>query len=460
MTVMAIMPVRFMNLVAPLAHKATDKHETDTAGRSRARSGAAATVIGSCLRRRSVICAIRRSTRPTTLGSRTSVMATRTTTTRTTAGRPEPSANSMLPTRADVVIAHLCCRRHKRNSLAAIAFERHLERNICKLHERLVAGEYRPGRSDCFVVLHPKPREVWAAAYPDRVVHHLLYNRIAQRFLNSFIADSCACIPGRGTLYAAKRAEHHARSVTRNWSEPGRYTKCDLANFFVSIKKTVLFEHLAARITEPWWLDLTRRVLFHDPRTDVRIRGSEKHLHLVPHHKSLFNAPDDTGLPIGNLDSQFFANVLLNPLDQFVKHKLRGQAYVRYVDDFILMHPSTAWLHEAEHRISAFLRERLQLELNPRKTIRQPIARGIDFVGHLIKPWRTIIRRRTINTAMARLDQVPAADLQNYGTSLFGLLRQSSHNHLDRARLAKALRYRGAWVDAPLTRALGVTHEQ
>ena len=172
----------------------------------------------------------------------------------------------------ELVQAYLDCRRTKRNTASAQAFELDQERNLARLRDELVAGTYRPGRSICFVITRPKPREVWAADFRDRIVHHLLYNRIAPRFHAGFIANSCACIPGRGTLYAATRLAHDVRSVTQNWSRPAWYLKCDLANFFVAIDKQVLFALLCNRVHEPWWRELTHLVLFHDPRTDVEVR--------------------------------------------------------------------------------------------------------------------------------------------------------------------------------------------
>src|SRR6185369_3993886 len=197
-----------------------------------------------------------------------------------------------------------------------------------------------------------------------------------------FIADSCACIAGRGTLYAARRLEAKIRSASENWSRPTSYLKCDLANFFVSIDK---------RIHEPWWLELARLVLWHDPRTDVVVRGDPHRLVLVPAHKRLANQSADFGLPIGNLSSQFFANVYLDVLDRFVKHELRARHYIRYVDDFVLLHASAQQLNAWHAAIATFLPARLGLELNPRKTVLQPVERGVDFVGQLIKPWRRTI---------------------------------------------------------------------
>jgi hypothetical protein len=363
----------------------------------------------------------------------------------------EPSADPDLF--HQLVLAYLDCRRTKRNSDSALAFEARLEANLVDLHDRLADGSYRPGRSICFVVQQPRVREVWAATFGDRVVHHLLYNRIAPRFIARFTADSCACIPGRGTLYAARRLEHQVRSVTANWTRPAHYLKCDLANFFVSINKRVLLEQLARHVTEPWWLRLAETVLMHDPRADVEMRGRAELLQRVPPHKSLFNAPAHKGLPIGNLSSQFFANVLLNDLDQRVKHRLRAPHFVRYVDDCVLVHESPAWLNAALADISAWLPAQLDLQLNPRKTILQPVARGIDFVGHVLKPhWRRT-RPGTVARAGDRMHRMPADDVHQSANSYFGLFRQATHSHHDRARLANAVRRRGHCIHGSLTKA-------
>ena len=362
------------------------------------------------------------------------------------AGHAEPSLHHLIE-------AYLDCRRTKRNSASALAFEVDLERNLVELHDELAGGRYRPGRSICFVITRPRPREVWAAAFRDRIVHHLLYRRVAPAIEASFIADSCACIPGRGTLYAARRLEAKVRSASENWSRPLWYLKADIANFFVSIDKRILDELLAGRIREPWWLALARLVLWHDPRVDVDVRGDPRRLALVPPHKRLVNQSADFGLPIGNLSSQFFANVYLDQLDRFVKHELRARHYIRYVDDLVLLHESPQQLNTWRAAIAVFLPARLGLELNPRKTILQPVARGVDFVGQVIRPWRRTIRRRTFHEALARVGALAPEDVHQSVNSYFGLLRQASHSHGDRARLANLVRRRGHSVDRLLTKA-------
>lgn len=453
--VMAITPVREFNLVVPLA-KATDMRITDTASIRLVRSGA---VTSGSNPRGDVDSTNGRSTHRILAmpGIRTSTTAIRTTTTRTTRSVHAQSEDQTARHHADfsfeeLVQAYLDCRRTKRNKASALAFEQNLEVNLCQLDEELRDGTYRPGKSICFVITRPKAREVWAADFRDRIVHHLLYNRVSPRFYAGFIADSCACIPARGTLYGAERLEAKIRSITQNWSKPAYYLKLDLANFFVSIDKRIVRELLARRITEPWWMALTDMVLFHDPRQDFELRGEPRKIDLVPAHKRLANHPAHLGLPIGNLSSQFFANVLLDALDQHVKHDLKARHYIRYVDDFILLHESPQWLNNAKADIEAWLPAHLSLRLNPTKTILQPIERGVDFVGQVIKPWHRTTRKRTVNEAMHRTATMPADELFETANSYFGLFGQATHGHHTRARLANILRYRGYTISGNITK--------
>ncbi|CAB3730412.1 hypothetical protein LMG27174_05741 [Paraburkholderia rhynchosiae] len=442
------MTERSFNLVVPLAHEATAMRTTETTRRRAERSGA----VSPLSDRPGDVDSTMDAVGP---GIRTSTTVTRTTTTRTTRSARVPSADWNAQddfTFTELVEAYLDCRRTKRNSASALTFEANLERNLRHLYDDLVGGSYAPGRSICFVVTRPKPREVWAADFRDRIVHHLLYNRIGPRFERSFIADSCACIVGRGTLYAAQRLESKIRSITQNWSRPAHYLKCDLANFFVSIDKTILRELLARKISEPWWMALAETVLFHDPRENFDLRGDRSLIAMVPPHKRLMNQPAHLGLPIGNLSSQFFANVYLDVLDQRAKHVIGARHYIRYVDDFLFLHESTDWLNAALRDVDAFLPATLGVRLNPRKTILQPVSRGVDFVGQVIKPWSRSTRRRTANEGMRRVAAAPDTDVYVLANSYFGLLRQAPSSHHDRAQLANVIRDRGHAVSHALTK--------
>lgn len=380
-------------------------------------------------------------------------MAGRTTTTRTTSASRAPSADSTVApfTFEELAQAYFDCRRHKRNTNSARRFELNLEENLLYLYDELQAGTYKPGRSICFVVTRPKAREVWAADFRDRIVHHLLYNRVGASIEATFIIDSCACIPGRGTLYAAERLEAKVRSVTQNWSRPAHYLKCDLANFFVAIDKRVLANQLVRLIDESWWRRLALQILWHDPRSDYEVRSPRHLFNRVPQHKRLTAQAEHLGLPIGNLSSQFFANIYLNDLDQFVKHRLRAKHYIRYVDDFLLLHESPQQLNEWRAAIESFL-PRLGARLNPKKTILQPVERGVDFVGHVIKPWRRTTRKRTVAEAHRRISAAPDDELRALANSYLGLFRQASHSHTDRASISNALLRKGFSVDFALTK--------
>ncbi len=380
-------------------------------------------------------------------------MAGSTTTTRTTSVSCAPSADlSVAPFQfEDLVQAYYDCRRRKRNTASALRYELSMEINLLELYDDLVAGTYRPGRSICFVVTRPKAREVWAAEFRDRIVHHLLYNNIGAGIESSFVADSCACIPERGTLYAAKRLESKIRSQTQNWKVPGFYLKCDLANFFVAIDKRVLAQQLTRRIAEPWWRELALQVLWHDPREDFETRSPRHLFGRVPQHKRLTSQPAHMGLPIGNLSSQFFANIYLDALDQFAKHTLKAKHYIRYVDDFVFLHESPQQLNQWLAQVEEFL-PTLGARLNPKKTILQPIDRGVDFVGHVIKPHRRTTRKRSVAQAMKRVAAVPAENLRETANSYFGLFTQASHSQKDRAALANLVLRRGHVVNGDLTK--------
>jgi RNA-directed DNA polymerase len=347
--------------------------------------------------------------------------------------------------------AYFDCRKAKRNTCNALDFEENLERNLMNLYYDLHGASYRPGQSICFVVSYPKIREVWAADFRDRVVHHLLYNRVADRFYKRFIHDSYACIPGKGALAAVDRLEHFTRSASQNFSIPTFFLKVDVANFFVSIKKPILDALLTRHITEPWWLALCRVVLHHDPTTNMLVRSPAALLRRVPPHKSLFNAGGN-GLPIGNLSSQFFANVYLDPLDQFAKHHLHAKRFVRYVDDVVMLGHNSSALYDAAHYMDDFLGSTLSLRLHPNKTEINRIERGINFLGYIVRPHARYVRRSTLATAYQRIAD-PALNnhqLRDTANSYFGLMRHATAWR-ERKRFAAALRLRGQHVHPALT---------
>ncbi len=303
------------------------------------------------------------------------------------------------------------CRRNKRNTANALAFEFNAEENLLSLSKELREHTYSPGRSICFITDGPKPREVFAADFRDRVVHHLLVSHQERLYEPLFIHDSYACRKGKGSLSASNRLMNFLRRITANGKRPAWALKLDVANFFPSIHKQTLFEILARKVTHPELLWLTRTLLFHDSTKNYRFKSRRKGVdapgapgYPVPPHKSLFGKHNERGLPIGNLTSQFWGNVYLNELDHFIKRTLKCRYYLRYVDDMVLLAQDRELLAEWANAIEGFLHERLKLELRNEMTKPFSVGNGIDFVGW--KTWwnRRLPRRRTLGNLRTRLD--------------------------------------------------------
>jgi len=159
-----------------------------------------------------------------------------------------------------------------------------------------------------------------------------------------------------------------------------------------------------------------------------------------------------TSLPIYKAAYTLFDLItdLARNMPRDFKHSIGGKHYIRYVDDFVLLHESAQWLNEAKSRIETMLADQLHARLNPRKTVLQPVARGIDFVGQVTNPWRRTLRRRTFNDAIKRVRTIGADDLFETANSYYGLLRQASHSHRDRAMLSNELRRRGHSIKSDL----------
>ncbi|MBN2894265.1 MAG: RNA-directed DNA polymerase [Campylobacterales bacterium] len=239
----------------------------------------------------------------------------------------------------DLYDAYLACRRHKRGTYNALHFESRLIDHLFDLCDALHSGSYRPGRSVAFLAKDPKLREIFAADFKDRVVHHYLVPRLEAHYEPRFIHDVHSNRQGRGIHSAAMRLQAFMRSMGSDaW-----VLQCDIRNFFYSIDKTILLRTLhrdlshSALPNQGELLWLANRILTHDVRDGVHLRGNPRRFAALPQHKSLLKLPRHLGLPIGNLTSQFFANVYLNAFDYFVKRQLLVKGYVRYVDDFVLV---------------------------------------------------------------------------------------------------------------------------
>jgi len=273
----------------------------------------------------------------------------------------------------NLYLAYRKARKGKRGREPAATFEFDLESNLLQLQDELRTKTYRPGLYTSFYIHEPKRRLISAAPFRDRVVHHALCNVIEPLFERRFISDSYANRVGKGTHRALDRCQEFARRH--------RYVlQCDIKQFFPSIDHAVLREVLARVITDPDVMWLVDQIL----ASGVGVLSEEYEMVWFP-GDDLWAGHRHRGLPIGNLTSQFWANVCLNLFDHFVKRELRCKAYLRYVDDFLLFADDKEMLW----RWRAALIERLaclRLVLHEARCHPRPVTEGIPFLGFIVFP--------------------------------------------------------------------------
>ncbi len=279
------------------------------------------------------------------------------------------------------------------------------------LQKQLKNRVYKPKKSICFIVTYPKIREIFAADFSDRIIHHLLVAEIEPYFEKTFIYNSFACRKEKGTHKAVKCLRRSLNKITKNQTRNAFYGQFDIQSFFTTINKQVLYEAIKTKIIKfkrhQAWKDevlyLLRTIVSHNPTDNYVVKGRTELFKQLPPQKSLFGAAGNKGLPIGNLTSQFFANVYLDCLDQFVKRELKAKYYFRYVDDLVLLSHDLNELKRWRHKISCFLEEKLELKLHPKKDKYGSVYQGIDFLGYVIRPDYVLSRKRVVGNLKTKL---------------------------------------------------------
>ena len=259
-------------------------------------------------------------------------------------------------------------------------FEFSLEDNLFQLHSELKGKTYRHGDYTSFDVTDPKLRRISKACVRDRVLHHAVFRILYPVFDKAFIYDSYSCRIGKGTHKAVSRLETFCRKLSRNNSKIIFVLKCDVKKFFDSINHNIL-------------LNLIKRKIGGD---DVWLIGKiVDSFHKIP----------NTGLPLGNVTSQLFANIYLNELDQFVKHNVKEKYYLRYCDDFVILGESVGRLQKVTGDIGKFLAQNLKLSIHPAKIVIRKYRQGIDFLGYVILPNHRVLRTRTKKRVLKRVSK-------------------------------------------------------
>jgi RNA-directed DNA polymerase len=305
----------------------------------------------------------------------------------------------------NLTLAWRSARNGKGSTLPAIEFEENLEKNLLALHHELKSKTYKHLPLTTFVLRDPKTRVISKSHFRDRVVHHALIRVIGKIFEKSFIYDSCANQKDKGTLFALKRFETFRRKVTCNYTRGAFCFKADIKHYFQEVDHEVLLNMIKRRISDQETIWLTEQILdadYANSKTKKERLTSEKGMPLVWMHQQTNDGVK--GMPLGNLTSQFFANIYLNELDYFAKYKLKIKFYIRYVDDFVIIHHSEKQLEIWKEQIDGFLHTNLKLELHGQKSRVIPLARGIDFVGFRNFNRHKILRKRNIRGIYSKIN--------------------------------------------------------
>ena len=289
------------------------------------------------------------------------------------------------PTFEDIFLAYERCRFGKSASVHQMAFERKLGENILKLHKEIHSFNYRPSKSVCFIVTHPKPREIFAAHIRDRVVHHLIESRLQPLWERKFIDSSFACRKGKGTHGALRYLQNKSRSLSQGGIKKVWALQLDITSFFVTIHRPTLSKLLLRGIHEKKLKWLIKITYGNDARSKAILKGNKKLFSLIPEEKSWFSQPKECGLPIGNLTSQFAANVYLSHLDHYVQRQLKPKSYLRYMDDLTLLDYDPNRLSKMVEPISYWLEQNRFQSINQRKTKLSPLSKGIHYLGYKMK---------------------------------------------------------------------------
>ena len=284
----------------------------------------------------------------------------------------------------------------KRNKKDVQIFQFRLMDNILQLHYDLKDKTYKHGGYQQFKINDPKPRTIHKASVRDRLLHHAVYRILYPFFDKTFISDSYSCRNNKGTHRAINRFREFGYIVSKNNTRTCWILKCDIKKFFASVDQDILIGILQDYIQDKNIINLLKEIIF---------------------------SFKPNGLPLGNLTSQLFANIYLNELDQFVKHKLRIKYYIRYADDFVIFSGDREKLQNLIPEISDFLQNKLKLQLHPNKVFVKTLSSGVDFLGWVNFSDHKVLRSKTKNRMFKKIQNNPSTETLN---SYLGLLKHGN----------------------------------
>lgn len=305
----------------------------------------------------------------------------------------------------DVFQAYYKCRKNKRNKKDCLEYDLDYEIHLIKLWENIKKGDYKVSPFSVFIVDKPVKREIFASSFEDRIVHHLIVMKLESLLEKEFIYDSYSCRVGRGTHFGINRVSKFIRKCSNNYQEECYVLKLDIKGYFMSINRLILIKKLESFLERKYFYPdkevlttLFKKVILNEVIKGCVIKSPKDKWGNLPNSKSLFHSKENCGLPIGNYTSQVFANFYLNEFDHFIKSKLKIKYYGRYVDDFVLVSKDKVKLVNAIPLIKEYLKEKLDLELHPKKIYFQDSTHSVEFLGSYIKHWRSYITPRIKNS--------------------------------------------------------------
>jgi len=357
----------------------------------------------------------------------------------------------------DILEAYLVCRGNKRSAVSTTKFEIDYILLLLQLCRDVNERVYTPSRSIAFLVTKPRLREIFAAEFRDRIIHHYLDLRIRPIIEKDLIETTCSNRVGKGVEYAVKSLDNSIRVVSNNYTRDCWICKMDLKGFFMSINKPYIKKLVINYIKNRYKgedietvIYLTDVTLSNCPEQNCVLKTAWERWDELPKSKSKFYIGGDYGLTIGDLISQLLANFLLNELDHYVTETLGFRHYTRYVDDFVIVHESKDDLLRAVPLIREKLKE-AGVTLHPNKFYIQHYKKGVEFVGSIVKPHRIYVHNRTIHNAFVaveklnRITPTPVAleDFRAVINSYLGFMKNRATYNI-RKRLIETIN--GTWM--------------
>jgi len=252
---------------------------------------------------------------------------------------------------------------------------------IFYLHNKLKDKTYEHSVYHSFYVKDPKLRHIHKACVKDRVLHHAIFRILYSIFDKSFIFDSYSCRIDKGTHRAVNRLQYFAKKVSKNNTKGCFVLKCDIKKYFDSINHDILVNLIRKKVKDKNVIWLINIII------------------------NSYSTSPNSGIPLGNITSQLFANIYLNELDKFIKQELKVKYYIRYCDDFLILDISKDYLENLTQKIRSYLEKELKLFLHPNKVIVRKYRQGIDFLGYIVFSYHRVLRVKTKKRMVRNIEQ-------------------------------------------------------